>query len=116
MVNTTFHDGNVMGTAAFGGGGVTVWGCFSFNCKLGLQVLQGNLNGVAYRDNVHNEHVVPHFDNHPLADMPSDRTGLALQDNSGSRWRLTRIFQWPVISPDMNLIEHVCDFIGRKVN
>jgi hypothetical protein len=23
-----------MGTTAFGGGGVTVWGCFSFDCKL----------------------------------------------------------------------------------
>jgi hypothetical protein len=23
---------------------------------------------------------------------------------------------WPVISPDMNPIEHVWDFIGRKIN
>jgi transposase len=35
------------GTTAFGGGGVTVWGCFSFNCQLDLHVLQGNINGVA---------------------------------------------------------------------
>jgi len=26
------------------------------------------------------------------------------------------IFQGPAVSPDMNLIEHVWDFIGRKVN
>ena len=58
------------GTTAFGGGGVTVWGCFSFNCKLDLHVLQGNINGVAYRDNVLSTHVVPYFDNHPLADRP----------------------------------------------
>jgi hypothetical protein len=23
---------------------------------------------------------------------------------------------WPAMSPDMNPIEHVCDFIGRKIN
>ena len=44
--NTAFHDRNVTGTTVFSGGGVTVWGCFSFNCKLDLHVLQSNLNGV----------------------------------------------------------------------
>jgi hypothetical protein len=33
-------------------GGVTVWGCFSFDCKLDLYVLGGNLTGQKYRDNV----------------------------------------------------------------
>ena len=31
----------------------------SFNCKEDFNVLQGNLNGVAYGDNVLNVHVVP---------------------------------------------------------
>jgi hypothetical protein len=30
-----------LGTTAFGGGGVTVWGCFSFDCKLEPAVLNG---------------------------------------------------------------------------
>jgi hypothetical protein len=30
--NIAFHDGSVMGTTAFSGGGVTAWG--TFNCKL----------------------------------------------------------------------------------
>jgi hypothetical protein len=34
-----------LGTTAFVCGGVTVWGCFSFDCKLDLYVLDGNLNG-----------------------------------------------------------------------
>jgi transposase len=34
--NTSFQDNHMLGTTAFGGGGVTVWGCFSFDCKLDL--------------------------------------------------------------------------------
>jgi hypothetical protein len=56
-----------MSTPAFGDGYVTVGGVF-FYCKLELHVLLGNLDGVAYRDKVLNTHVVPHFENHPLAD------------------------------------------------
>jgi hypothetical protein len=39
--NTSFQDNPILGTTAFGGGGVTVWGCFSFDCKLDLYVLDG---------------------------------------------------------------------------
>ena len=38
-----------MGTAAFGGGGVTVWRYFSLNCKIDLYVLDGTLAGQKYR-------------------------------------------------------------------
>jgi hypothetical protein len=51
--NTSFQDNHMLGTTAFGGGGVTVSGCFSFDCKLDLYVLDGNLTGQKYRDNVH---------------------------------------------------------------
>jgi transposase len=68
--NTSFQDNHILGTTAFGGGGVTVWGCFSFDCKLDLYVLDGNLTGQKYRDNVLAPRIVPHFDNHALADRP----------------------------------------------
>ena len=50
--NTSFQDNHILGTTAFGGGGVTLWGCFSFDCKLDLYVLDGNLTGQKHRDNV----------------------------------------------------------------
>ena len=65
--------------------------------------------------------VVPHFDNHALADRP-----MFMDDNA--RPHRARIVQhclqqeavqtipWPAMSPDMNPIEHVWDFIGRKIN
>ena len=34
---------HIMGTTAFGGGGVIVYGCFSLNCKVDLYVLDGTL-------------------------------------------------------------------------
>ena len=34
---------HIMGTTAFGGGGFTVWGCFSLNCKVDLYVLDGTI-------------------------------------------------------------------------
>jgi hypothetical protein len=45
-INTAFHDRNMIGTTAFGGGSVTVWGAFLVhfifcNCKLDLHALQG---------------------------------------------------------------------------
>jgi hypothetical protein len=45
-------------------------GCFSFDCKLDMYVLDGNLTGQKYSDIVLAPRVVPHFDNHALADRP----------------------------------------------
>jgi hypothetical protein len=64
--------------------------------------------------------VVPHFDNHALADRP-----MFMDDNARPhRAQIVHFLQqeavqkipWPAMSPDMNPIEHVCDFIGRKIN
>jgi len=73
-----------------------------------------------YHNNVLNTHIVHHFDSHPLADRPT-----FMDDNARPhRAHVVRefrqqeafdTFQWPAMSPDMNTIEHVCDFIGRKV-
>ena len=70
----------------FWGWGVTVAGCFSFDCKLDLYVLDGNLTGQKYRDNVLPPRVVPHFANHALADMP-----MCMDDNA--RQQRARIVQ-----------------------
>jgi hypothetical protein len=86
--NTSFQDNHILGTTDFGGGDVTVWSC---------------------------------FDNHALADRP-----MFMDDNSRPhRARIVQYFlqqeavqtiPWPAMSPDMNPIEHVWDFIGRKIN
>ena len=113
-----FRTTTFLGTTVFGVGGVTVWGCFSFDCKLDLYVLDGNLTGQEYRDNVLALRVVPHFDNHALADRP-----MFMDDNARPhRARIVHFLKqetvqtipWPAMSPDMNPIEHVWDFIGKE--
>jgi transposase len=86
-----------------------------------LYVLDGNLTGQKYRDNVLAPRVVPHFDNHALADRP-----MFMDDNARPhRAQIVQHFlqqeavqtiPWPTMSPDMNPIEHVWDFIGRKIS
>jgi transposase len=104
-----------------GEGGITVWVFFSFDCKLDLYVLDGNLTGQKYRDNVLAPRVVFHFDNHALAERP-----MFMDDNARPhRARIVEHFlqqeavqtiPWPAMSPNMISIEHVWNFIGRKIN
>ena len=119
--NTSFQDNHILGTTAFRGGGVTVWFFFSFDCRFDLYFLDGNLTGQKYRDNVLAPRVVPHFDNHALADRP-----MFMDDNARPhRARIVQHFlqqeavqtiPWPAMSPDMKPMEHVWDFIARKIN
>ena len=57
--NTAFEQEHIVGTTAFGGGGVTVWGCFSLTCKIDLYVLGGTLTGQKYRDDSVGNHRSP---------------------------------------------------------
>jgi hypothetical protein len=52
-------------TVPYGGGSVMVWECISYDCKLDLVTIQGNLTGDQYIRDVLQPVVVPHFDNHP---------------------------------------------------
>jgi hypothetical protein len=94
------------GHNCFWGWGATVWGCFSFDCKLDLYVLDGNLTGQNYRDNVLAPRVGPHFDNHALADRP-----IFMDDNARPhraqivqhflQQEVVQTIPWPAMSPDM---------------
>ena len=66
LINTAFLQERIVGTAAFDGGGVTVWGCFSLNCKIDLYFLEGTLTRQRCREQILHSLVVTQFDCHLL--------------------------------------------------
>ena len=108
-----------MCTTSFGGDGVTVLGCFSLNCKLDLYVLDGTLTGHKYRDQTLCPSVVPNFDCHPLTSRPI-LMDANVRPHSIVQYYLQQeaieLLPWPAISTDMNPVEHLWNYLGRKVN
>ena len=95
-------------------------GCISYDCKLDFLTVPGTLNGQRHRDNILEAAVVPHFDNHSLASRPIFTDDIArpyrarimvdfLNNNA------VDTLPWPAKSPDLNLIKHLWDKLGRKV-
>ena len=94
-----------------------VWGGIMGRRKTNLIVVQGNLNAQGYINQILQPEAVPFLQRH----------GPAILMHDNSRPHVARICQrflnrnnvnvlpWPVGSPYMNPIEHIWDYLGRKV-
>jgi hypothetical protein len=103
-----FADGCVNKTDRFGGGGVMVWGGISHVGKTNLKIVDGNLNGIRYRDEILAPIVLPFIRTHLL-------NHVFQQDNA--RCHISRVamnflndnhirtLPWPELSPDLNPID-----------
>ena len=101
----------------FGGGSVIVWGGIMGRRKINLIVVQGNLNAQGYINQILQPEAVTFLQRH----------GPAILMQYNARPHVTRIWRqllnrnnvnvlpWPAVSPDMNPIEHIWDYLGRKV-
>lgn len=102
------------------GGTVMVWGGFSHDHRLPLQIVDGNLNGVRYRDELLDTVVRPHFQanagQRPILmddNVPAHRARIVEQYKATNG--ITGM-EWPALSPDLNPIEHVWDYLQRSLN
>ena len=94
-----------------------VWGGNTGRRKPNLIVVQGNLNAQGYIDHILHPEAVPFHQRHGPAILMHDnarphvaRICRQLLDRNN-----VNVLPWPAVSPDMNPIEHIWDYLGRKV-
>ena len=103
-----FADNCLIERDRFGGGSVMVWDGIMGRRKTNLIVVQGNLNAQGY-----------------INQILQPEAAILMHDNARPyvaricRQFLNRnnvnVLPWPAVSPDMNPIEHIWDYLGRKV-
>ena len=101
----------------FGGGSVMVWGGIMGGRKTHLIVVQGNLNAQGYLNQILQPEAVPFLQRHGPAILMHDNAmpHVARICRQFLNRNNVYVLPWPAVSPDMNLIEHIWDYLGRKV-
>ena len=100
-----------------GGGIVMVWGDIMGRRKTNFIVVQGNLNAQGYINQILQPEAVPFLQRHGPAILMHDnaRRHVARICRQFLNRNNINILPWPAVSPDMNPIEHIWDYLGRKV-
>ena len=85
--------------------------------KTNLIVVQGNLNAQGYINQILQPEAVPFLQRHGPAKLMHDnaRPHVARICRQFLHRNNINVLPWPVVSPDMNLIEHIWEYLGRKV-
>lgn len=117
LSGTRFQDNLIAQHDRYGGGSIMVWGAISFNSRSDLVIINGSLNAQRYIDEILRPVAIPF--------LYDDEATIYQQDNARphsaeiSKHFLSEnevsVLEWPARSPDLSIIEHVWDILGRRL-
>ena len=112
-----FADNCLIERDRFGGGSVMVWGRIMGRRKTNLIVVQGSLSSQGYINQILQPEAVPFLQRHGPAILMHDnaRPRVARICRQFLNRNNVNVIPWLAVSPDINLIELVWDYLGRKV-
>jgi hypothetical protein len=113
-----FSDACVLETYHFIGGSVMKWGGRSHVERTDIKVIDGNLNAARYRDEIIAPIVLPFLRRHRFSHVfqhNNARCHVARVSMDFLNDNHIRTLPWPALSPDLKLIKHLWDELGRPV-
>ncbi|GFT52794.1 transposable element Tc3 transposase [Trichonephila clavipes] len=113
------HPSNIIERDRYGGRGVLVWGGIMLGSRTDLHIFDaGSVNGTRY----YNEILLPYV---RLFRGAMGQQFLFMDDNAPCHFTVAakqllesediERMDWPARSPGLNPIEHVCEFLGRRL-